>query len=179
MKRGIKFQPLPNSPVWATTIERNQGEILGIPVEFSSNHGSVADARGFFGRKKIVVGPAWLKLDERVQRAVLLHEAHHCKSFHLEQRIVLLILMVLPILLVLPWTIIAVIFAVLGIYGMAQWVARLMEEAADGFAVEQGYGLEMARFLKSSHIFMPKVFYPDFESRMRNIERAIKERDKT
>ncbi len=176
MKRGVKFQSLPNPPI--EMIERDQGQICGFPVEYSATHAGVADARGLLWRKRIIVGPAFMKLDERIKQAILLHESYHCRCYHLEQRIAIFALMTVPMLLVLPWMTLTVLLAVALIYGMAQWAAILMEEAADEFAVKNGFGLEMARFLKSTHIFMPKVFYPDYESRMKNIERLIKERSK-
>lgn len=176
MKRGSRHIALANPPVGApANPPRDQGEILGIPVEYHANHAGVADAHGVF-TKKIIVGPAWIRMDYRMQRAILLHEAAHCKAGHLQQRLLLLAAIFVPPLVMLPWSLLAVIAACGAIYACWEWLGRQQEKDADAFAVDEGYGLEMARFLKMMQPEMPRIFYPDFEARMKNIEQRIKAR---
>jgi Zn-dependent protease with chaperone function len=163
---------LPNPPV--DIIPREQGEILGIPVEYNPHHEGVADARGLIGNKRIVVGPPWLKLDAKVQHAVLLHEAKHCRAYHAEKRVGWLLLIAAP-LVFLPVQILSVFGAIVALYAVAEWSNKRQEMVADAFAVEQGYGYEMARFVRNSHVPNPSRYYPDYESRMANIERLIRQ----
>src|SRR5262249_23055366 len=136
-----------------------------------------AHAHGLF-RKKIMVGPAWYRLDHRTPRAVLLHEVEHCHGHHMEKRLAMIAALLIPPLVMLPWPMLATFAAMLAIYACWEWEGKRQEKEADAFAVSQGYGLEIARFLKANHAAMPPTFYPDYEARMANIERLIKQRER-
>lgn len=100
--------------------------LFGIPVRFDPDAKIISDSRGLWPFKRIVVGPPFFNFAEREKQAILLHEAGHCKMFHLEKRIARLWL-----LLWRP--------ALLARYCEAQ------EYAADQYAAECGYGLDLAR----------------------------------
>lgn len=70
------------------TVDTRSPEILGIRVVYDPRMVLISDSRGLWPCKKIVIGPAFLRLSDRQKGAVLLHEAGHCKLFHTE-RIVL------------------------------------------------------------------------------------------
>lgn len=102
-------------------------EFGGIPVLYDPELNGIAFARGLWPLKMIVVGPGWLRLGGPVQQAVLAHEAGHCRLFHLE------------------WRILLVLF---GWCGWAQAIARRHEFEADAFAVREGEGAGMLQLLR-------------------------------
>lgn len=103
-------------------------ECMGIPVRYDPACKYVSVARGVLRWKRIVVGPAFLRLPEREQGACLLHEAGHCKLRHAEKRILK------------AWLI---------LFGLkrliAYWHAQELE--ADRYAAGCGYGLDLVAFL--------------------------------
>jgi Zn-dependent protease with chaperone function len=179
MKRGIRFRSLPNPPVGDVvelfTIDK-AASILGVPVEYSAHHAGVADARGFWWNKRIVVGPAWLKLDPRTQRSILLHEVCHCKGFHMEQRALGMILLGIPAVL-LPLPLVLALLAFGAIYFLLYRLGVQQELAADAFAAEQGYGVELLAWVKKmGPPLEPPTYYPPFEARCNKLEAKIKEK---
>lgn len=146
----------------------------GVPVEFSPFHPHVADARGFFWNKRIVVGPAFMKLDPRTQNSILMHEVRHCKGYHIEQRCAALVLLGLPaVLLPLP-----IIIALVGFAAMYFLISKLGEGHeldADAFAAEHGYGVELLAWIRKQGP-LDMLFYPDFETRCSRLEAKIKEK---
>jgi len=147
----------------------------GVPVEFSPFHPHVADARGFWWNKRIVVGPTFMKLDPRTQASVLMHEVRHCKGYHVEQRVASLVLLGLPVVL-LPLPIIIALLAFGAMWFLVSKLGEGHELDADAFAAEQGYGVELLTWIrKQGPLEMP--FYPDFETRCKRLEAKIKERD--
>jgi len=102
---------------------------LGVPVRYDPQAKMISDSRGLWRWKKIVVGPMfWINFDEREKQAILLHEAGHCKMFHLEKRILRL-----PLMLVRP--------------SFVASYCRAQEFAADQFAAGCGYAQDLARAL--------------------------------
>lgn len=103
---------------------------LGIRVESDPNPNypwgerkPVVDSRGLFRWKKIVVRPDFHRFPAREKQAFLLHEVAHCKLFHVEKRILRLI--------VWPFGIFA--------------YCREQEFTADRFVREMGYAADLAR----------------------------------
>jgi Zn-dependent protease with chaperone function len=119
------------TPTIATTKTDTLGtateKCLGIPVRYDERLTIICESRGVGPWKEIVVGPAFLRFGPRERQALLLHEVAHCKLFHVEKRILLLI--------VFPFCIFA--------------YCRDNEFVADKFVKECGYGGDLARaFLK-------------------------------
>lgn len=183
MKRGIKHIPLPNPPIEAGApdiqpLDARRAQILGIPIEFHPNTTfPTADARGFFWHRRIVIGPAWMRLDPRTQRAVLLHEARHLLRFHREQRVAMCVLAALPVVLFVPWPIMAAVAGGWAIFMAMEKLMQRHELDADAFAAEHGYGKDLLALVKKSGP-PPKLptFYPDYEKRCDALERRIKEK---
>lgn len=126
--------------------------IMGITVRFSRRV-EVAQARGIWPFKRIVVGHQWYWLSERERMAVLLHEVGHCKLFHMEKRVAML-----WVLLTRP--------------ELAKAVCREQEMEADEFAVSRGYGVELRAFVCRSHAEQGP-FYPDRKERLRNLNNLL------
>lgn len=152
MKRGIKFSPMLNEPC-ALPAPTRSIEIMGYPVTFNPR-GVLAVARGVWPFKRIVVGPAWLLLSPREQHAVLLHEAHHCRAWHMELRILALPFVLLP--------------------RVQKW-ARMMELAADAFAVREGYGIDLINLVVRRGDGGTDPFYPTHCERLAHLQRCIRE----
>lgn len=185
MRRGINHMPLPTTAPLERgapdiiPLDTHRAQILGIPIEFHQHTKfPTADARGFFWKQKIVVGPSWMHLDPRTQRAALLHEARHLQRYHREQRIILSALLALPSLILIPWRILAAIAVTWLLYFAIEQLFRRHELDADRFAAEHGYGRDLLALVK--RIGPPPTlptFYPDYEKRCDALERAIKEKD--
>lgn len=125
-------------------------KILGIPVVLEPSCAEVARARGFWPAKRIEVGPAWYALPPEERVAVLYHEAHHCRAFHLEAR-----------LLLLPLVFLAYV---------VMTISRRQEIAADRRAIAHGWGEPMARYLRRAN--QPEShFYPSSSERVAEIRR--------
>lgn len=121
--------------------------ILGIPVVFERDCPRIADARGFWPMKKrIVVGPEWMKLPWGERMAVLYHEAAHCLGLHMEKRLAML-----PMLLLAPEF-------------TRRWCRR-QEIEADRFAAANGFGQHLAGLLQRSRE-MQSMFYPSYAERI-------------
>lgn len=103
-------------------------ECLGIPVHYRETFTGISDSRGLWKWKKIVVGPVFTRFPPREQAAILLHEAGHCKLFHVEQR-----LRGLWRVFVGPEALVT--------------LCREQELAADRFVAGCGYGADLARVL--------------------------------
>lgn len=111
--RGIAIQPCLGIPVCYDPK----------PVYWWGERKPIVDSQGISGFKKIVVRPDFFAFPPREQMAFLLHEAAHCKLFHIEKRILRLI------------------FWPLGLFGYC----REQEFMADRFVKELGYGADLAR----------------------------------
>lgn len=125
---------------------------LGVPVHMTDDVDIVAQARGIWPWKKIVVGPVWHTLATDLRTAILLHEIWHVKMFHVEQR-----LLMIP----LYWT---------------KWVRRIVEEQefrCDAHAAECGFGLEMARVIRRIHAQDPSEWHPKPGTRILRLMKAI------
>ena len=128
-------------------------DILGIPVIMDPASTHVAYSWGLWSWKRIVVGPLWLDLPAGEQRAVLLHEAHHCHARHMEWRVLWCLLCWLPYI---------------------AEKARQQEFDADEFAAEQGFAMDFMRFLTRRRA--PEgPFYPSHEERITRLFRWIGE----
>ena len=128
---------------------------MGIPICVDLGSHLMADSRGIWWWKKIVLGASWFNLESTQKQAVLLHEAAHCLKFHLEKR-----LLAIPLLFLRP--------------AFATEIAMRQEIEADRFAAERGFGVELLSVLsKFSH---GGQFYPTFKEREAALVRIIKER---
>jgi Zn-dependent protease with chaperone function len=114
----------------------------------------MAASRGYLWWKRIVVGPAFLRLTLPEQNAVLSHEVCHCKRFHLERR-----LFSLPLLFLNPC--------------LSQRIAVSHEFEADAFAAHRGLGPELLSVLRK----LPHGgnFYPSRKEREEALKRIIGE----
>jgi Zn-dependent protease with chaperone function len=135
-------------------------EFMGIPVLVDIGGHFIAESRGIWPWKKIVLGFSWFVLTPREKEAVLLHEAAHCKMFHMERRIC-----AVPMLFIRP--------------AFATQVAMGHELAADRFAASQGFGKELLSVLakmrrNQSADSGSGQFYPTYVSRETNLRKFIK-----
>ena len=128
-------------------------EVMGVPIEVDAGSHLIADARGIWPSKKIVVGATYFALTEGEKRAVLHHEAAHCLKFHLEKR-----LLALPLLFLRP--------------GIATSIAVNQELEADAFAAECGLGVELLSFL-TRMVGKDGQFYPARAERMAALRKFI------
>lgn len=167
MRRGAHHIQLANPPIG----EPPKSDVLGIPIIFDQYSPHVAMARGLWFNRKIVVGPKWAMMDERTAYSVALHEAKHCLSFHMEQRVLGFALLLTPLLL-MPWRVsVALVSAFLLFILVEAWFSR-QELAADRFAAVNGYGVELLRYVMQTPINPP--FYPSFDERCRALEQAVR-----
>lgn len=114
----------------ATVARLQQAEnIFSVPVRYDPKRPGVAWACGVWPWKSIVVGMAWFGLTPAEQQAALWHELGHCRLWHMEQRIAI------------------VLFAY---FKWAQKLARRHEFEADAFAVAHGHGFGMLRIIHRS-----------------------------
>ena len=130
---------------------------LGIPVKVdrSSKRYFIAEARGIWPCKRIVVSPHFLLMHPNHQRAVIAHEAGHCKNLHMEKRI-----LALPFLFLVP-----------------AWIQEFthdQEMEADEFAARAGYGLDLAEML-DRHTFGESQFYPSNATRSSRLRELCNE----
>ena len=119
---------------------------LGIPVFYDPKLKNISDSRGLWRWKKIVVGPAFFRLDEREAGAVLLHEAGHVKLRHLEKRLTMLWLVLIS----------------------PQKLLRICVEQefeADRFAARCGYGADLTRLFHRL-AREPQMFHPSLDERI-------------
>jgi hypothetical protein len=121
-----------------------------VPVVFNPRV-AVAEARGFWPLKRIVIGTAFAFLDWHMQRAVLLHELWHCRRFHMEQRLAML-----------PFC----------------WLRRVRDYAmqqeldADAFVASHGFGPEMINVIRLYH-FGGGDFHPSPDVRIAALHKEI------
>ncbi len=131
-------------------------EVFGVPVAYLPTSPLMADARGVWPLKRIVVGPRWMKIaSERERLAVLAHEAAHCLKWHLEKRIL----------------------AVLLLFIRPQFAARLCIEQeldADEFAARAGFGVELLSVLERERE-ESGMFYPSNAQRKEALCKLIEE----
>lgn len=106
-------------------LQQHRPECKNIPVRAAERSG-VAWARGLWPLQWIEIGRDWFMLTPGEQEAVLLHEVGHCRGHHMIARWLLLPLCWLP---------------------AVQALARRQELAADAFAVREGRGLDLLRFI--------------------------------
>lgn len=149
MKRGVHFRPTPSK------VFEMPSFFLGIPIEFDINSKLMADSRRVWPWKKIVLGQSWFRLPNREREAVLLHEAGHCKLFHLEKRIA-----AIPLLFLRP--------------AFATEIAMRHELEADRFAAERGFAVELLSVLRK--LGHGGQFYPSFDERAAALKRFIGEK---
>ena len=149
---------------------------LGIPVLHDSASRTVADARGSWPFKRIVVGPYFCKLSMQEQNAVLYHEAHHCNHFHFELRLLLIALSSLPMVIVLPWQVLAAALTSIGLWAVALFIGRRQEFAADETAVRAGHGFGLLAFLRRYEATVISVkSHPSPQKRIERVIRLMKE----
>ena len=130
-------------------------EFLGIPVFVDESSHLTADSRGIWPWKKIVLGISFFYLERREKEAVLLHEAAHCKKFHMERRIA-----AIPLLFLRP--------------AFANEIAISHEIEADRFAAERGFAVELLSVLRKIGGKEGR-FYPTFDERAKHLKKFIKE----
>lgn len=123
---------------------------FGIPVRFDPAQSTLCDSRGIWPLKRIVYGPALRELPAREQQAVILHEAAHCKMFHVEHR-----LAALWRLFVRPAS-------------LAE-LCRLQEFEADRFVIAHGYGPDLARVLLRFQSGKRGPLHPSTSERIRRL----------
>ena len=126
--------------------------ILGIRIVIDRQMTRIADSRGVWPFKRIAVGLRWFALPDKERSAVLYHEAGHCKLFHLEKRILMLIGLFVRPALVREW-------------------AQAQELEADEFAAKHGYGVELLRVIERFRGESDGMFYPSFEERAQRLRR--------
>lgn len=131
-------------------------EFLGIPVFVDEGSHLMADSRGVWPWKKIVLGMSFFYLGAREKEAVLLHEAAHCRKFHLERRIA-----AIPLLFLRP--------------AFATEIAMAHELEADRFAAERGFAVELLAALRKLGGKEGR-FYPTFDTRAKHLNKFIKEK---
>jgi hypothetical protein len=156
MKIGV---PYTNPEPWPKQAGRlPDGDVFGYPVHFEPKYRGMAAARGFWPRKRIVVGRLFFWLPARMQVAVLLHEVAHCRGMHLEKRLLLAPLF---------WT-----------GWVRRWTLR-QEHECDEFAVVHGFGVEFVKFLSYAgpRNDVDDPFHPPHEERTARIEARMKELD--
>lgn len=132
-------------------MERCNQEVLGIPVYLDRGFKHVCKATGLWRWKRIVVGPLLWRLTERERQAVLIHEAAHCKLFHLEKRI---------------------LWAWLALFAPRKLMEMCYEQEyqADRYAAAAGYGLDLVAFfnkLKQGEVEVD--FHPPLAARIERL----------
>jgi Zn-dependent protease with chaperone function len=124
--------------------------VHGIRVSYSDKLSLLSESRGIWPWKKIVVGPLFWQLTFREQGAVLLHEAGHCRNFHLEKR-----LLMTPYILFRP--------------SLVLQICAEQEFEADFYSAAHGYSYElMTLFQKMTAQKSP--FHPDMASRIERLK---------
>lgn len=173
MRPGVKFVSVPNPPAGAPHWVE---PVMGIPIRFDPSVKGVAEAHGFGRWVEIRVNQSFFKLPPAMAEAVLVHEAKHCRSFHREQRYVLLALMVAPVLL-LPWQFILAALLFMGTAVFIWWWSERQEYDADRFAFERGHGQALAQFisLMCQHQ-QGDFFHPSHHDRTARLEKLMKEK---
>lgn len=126
MKHGAHYYPFGQRESGMQVIP-DRFEVHGIPVRLNTASRHLAEARGLWPFKTIVVNAEFFGLDHREQYAVLWHEVGHCVHFHLEKRLLLV-----PVF----WT------------RFAQRVTVEQELQADAYAKMRGYADDLARVLQ-------------------------------
>ena len=127
-------------------------DFLGIPVRVNPRTKLISYSAWPWPAKRIIVGPQWFMLDPRTRAAILLHEAGHCKLFHLEKR--------LASLWRLAWSPKSL---------LALCVEQELE--ADTYAAERGYGAELI-MLYSTLTEQESIYHPSVAERCKRI-RAV------
>lgn len=133
---------------------------LGIPVVYDPDlkviHRSrglkrvvvgISESRGLWPFKRIIVGPGLRAFPEREQAAILLHEAGHCKMFHLEKRILRAFTAFFRPSLILAY-------------------CRAQELSADEFAARCGYALDLARVFERLSTYEGGIWHPSANDRI-------------
>jgi len=89
--------------------------------------GTIAYTSGILFWKKITVGKKFFDFNDDVQEAILAHEMGHVKGFHIEQKILCLILC--------PFAL--------------KWLFRRQEFIADEYAAKLGHASSLMKVLRS------------------------------
>lgn len=129
--------------------------VLGIPVVYDERMERISDTSGIGRWKRIKIGPSFWQLTPREAEAVLLHEAGHCKLYHLEQR-----LLWIWLALVSPRRLIE--------------MCHEQEYAADRFAAAAGYGLDLVSLFTRMHEGNDTAvnFHPPLAARIERLMQA-------
>jgi Zn-dependent protease with chaperone function len=170
MKRGVKFVPEEVKPVCFDPV-------LGVPIVYDPSYKQLAKAVGVWPWKRIVVGTQWMRLGPRTQVAVALHEVGHCRSLHLEVRLLLLAAAIVPILLTVPPLILLGLLCSACVWAFAEWYAGRQEFIADAFVVKHGFGVEFAQMLRNAgeHDSDLDPFHPSHAARIERITKLLQE----
>lgn len=139
--RGIAIA-ITNSIAIAQKRTRTTEPFQGFPVVYEENSSLICYSRGIF-RREIVVGPDFHRFPPLEQAAFLLHEAAHCRLFHVKQRLICL--------LTRPWRIFR--------------LCREQELEADREVRAAGMGASLAAGLLRV-IPTPSRFHPSREERI-------------
>ena len=134
---------------------RTDKVFMGVRIWFDAKVTHLAQSQGIW-RKRIVIGPTFLRLTTRQSHAVLLHEMGHIRGRHMLRR-----LMILPIF----WT------------NYASRVARQHEFEADAFCASEGYGLDLMQVIRRLCSYQSDPFYPSVDERCARLARLSRERD--
>jgi hypothetical protein len=134
-------------------------DILGIPIRFDANYKGLADSRGLWRWKSIVIGVQFLMLGPAHKLAVLYHEACHCLRHHMEKRVI-----ALPMLFIRP------------AFSMRLCAEQEME--ADAFAAANGYGKDLLDVL-TRFGGEPGTFYPSNEERVTRLTALIRRQNES
>lgn len=162
------------------------GAIEGVPI-FYSQDCDRPQAVGMWPHYRIVVGPSWATLPEDQQIAVLHHELGHCKGFHREWRLAMVVVAAIPVLAGIPWHYVAMALLSALLWEGAQFVARWQETRADRFAFDRGHGRAMLAYLSSrearwsasiTKIVESADVYPAVEERAARLEHLLKGTEK-
>lgn len=129
--------------------------VHGYRVKVDLRTRCMAQARGIWPFKRIIIGENYFYLTPREKYGVLLHEAAHCKKFHMEIR-----LLALPLLLINP--------------DFNIRLSKEQEHQADEFAAREGYGVELLSAInKIKNHSEAGMFYPTYEARVERVNRII------
>lgn len=119
----------------------------GIAVYVDERAGVLARSAGLWPRKRIVVNAAWELLPEPERTAVVYHELGHCRGMHMEKRVAMLAIALIPVMVAVPWPILVGVVATAIAWELATWLARQHEFDADRYAARRGHGAGLVRFL--------------------------------
>lgn len=127
-------------------------KIHGIRVDFDPRCRTITQARGLWPFYRIVVGREWFSLEGEARAAQVLHEVAHCRMHHALKRFA-----------ALPLVILWYIGERCG--QVACSLTQQQELAADRYAADHGFALDLARSLERFPA-PESPFYPSHETRI-------------